>query len=622
MERVAVAEADWLISPSAYMLQWMWLQGWTLPQQAAVQVNMLPSAAPATPEQDSAAAGIALREIVFFGRLEARKGLLLFLDALLIFFAVASASSSSPSASSSSPSSVSARLSGLNVSFLGRDTRLPGGDWASDVITRRCASMQQSFRLQFSCRVLSGLSHTAAVQHLRRDALSPPLAVIASPVDNSPFTVLECLAYAVPFLAAAVGGIPELLRQADDGPLPDASHPALFQPTPRHLADKLLLAFTAGIARPQVRTLEEAERRWQVWHLLVTARSPPPPPVAAVASAPVVDVCVLYPDSLSKLRKLSRIILSQQQAGVAFRIRLVVVAVSPLPDALRTQASSPVQPSQREVQAALADLLQPSWPALRLLSLPFAASSSVVSYWQWAAAQLDGDFLLFLDRRDTLNSATALATLLQVADTAQADVVSAMRYHVVSATALLHLGCGELLGVLGASSNCYSSRNLLMRRRSVLSSLAADSGFRHDDDVWQWQMHSELRGLNFQLVPLLLFATDVVHIDAAQPANSSGGATDLHAALSGLTRWTDSAPDGDDGPSTWSGVQQLYSVRAAVRCPLLPVSVISSALVAGHTVKEFQALARALRSSEEEREKERQQTQPQQPLAVQDAPQQ
>jgi hypothetical protein len=414
----------------------------------------------------------------------------------------------------------------------------------------------------------------------------------------------------VPFLAAAVGGIPELLRQGESGPLPDASHPALFQPSPRHLADKLLLAFNRGIYRPPARSQQDAERSWQAWHLLVSARSlPPPPALLSAVSAPVVDVCVLYPDSLSKLRKLSRIILGQQQLGpLAFRIRLVVVAVSPLPDALRLQISAVPQPSRSEVEAALADLLQPSWPAVRLLSLPFAASSSVVSYWQWAASQLDGDFLLFLDRRDTLNSATALATMLQVAETARADIVSAMRYHVVSGTGLLHLGCGELLGVLGASSNCYSSRNLLLRRRSVFSSTAAEPRFRHDDDVWQWHMHSELRGLSFQLLPLLLFAAGVVHIDAPKQANGSSGDADLQSALSALTRWTDSSADGDDGPVAWGGVLQLYSVTAALRCPSLPVSIVSSALVAGHTVKEFQALVRSLRSSEEEREREKQST--------------
>lgn len=60
-------------------------------------------------------------------------------------------------------------------------------------------------------------------------------AVIASPIDNSPNTVLECLSYKIKFIASNVGGIPELVH-------PDDRPNVLFEPNPKDLA-RLLRGF-------------------------------------------------------------------------------------------------------------------------------------------------------------------------------------------------------------------------------------------------------------------------------------------------------------------------------------------------------------------------------------------
>lgn len=61
--------------------------------------------------------------------------------------------------------------------------------------------------------------------------LSKPnlFAVIASPVDNSPNTVLECLSYNIKFIASNVGGIPELVHPQD-------RERVLFEPNANDLA--------------------------------------------------------------------------------------------------------------------------------------------------------------------------------------------------------------------------------------------------------------------------------------------------------------------------------------------------------------------------------------------------
>src|SRR5260221_2727739 len=81
MERFSVKMADVTVSPSQYLFHWMEQQGWQLPQNRFVQQYVQPaSACPA--QTASADARRQVRELVFFGRLEVRKGLLLFCDAL------------------------------------------------------------------------------------------------------------------------------------------------------------------------------------------------------------------------------------------------------------------------------------------------------------------------------------------------------------------------------------------------------------------------------------------------------------------------------------------------------------------------------------------------------------
>jgi glycosyltransferase involved in cell wall biosynthesis len=81
MERVSVSAADIVVSPSQYLLGWMQQNGWELPERTYVAPYVLPqdllAENPAPRQRNS-----KINEIVFFGRLEVRKGLKLFCDAL------------------------------------------------------------------------------------------------------------------------------------------------------------------------------------------------------------------------------------------------------------------------------------------------------------------------------------------------------------------------------------------------------------------------------------------------------------------------------------------------------------------------------------------------------------
>ncbi|WP_241159729.1 glycosyltransferase family 4 protein [Desulfovibrio sp. ZJ200] len=183
MERECCALADFLVSPSRYLLGWMRERGWTLPRDTRCIPNFtaLPGSVPPRPDgagQDGTV------ELVFFGRLEERKGVRVFCEALALL---------SPEL-----------LSGRRVTFLGKEA----GFRAADV--RAMLARQTAAGLQLA--LLTGLGPDEARRYL---CAGRRLAVMPSLRENSPCVVAECLESGIPFLASSVGGGRELAREED-----------------------------------------------------------------------------------------------------------------------------------------------------------------------------------------------------------------------------------------------------------------------------------------------------------------------------------------------------------------------------------------------------------------------
>jgi glycosyltransferase involved in cell wall biosynthesis len=237
-ERLSVACADLVWCPSRYMLGWAAAREFELPPQTVVAQYTLPSqrlrdasAGPSTFPALRYGRLAAPREIVFFGRLEERKGLRLFCNALHLL-----------------RDELAQR--GTIVTFLGKPERCAGMP-SLDYIDERSASWR------FPLRTVTDLGQPEALQYLLS---GEKLAVMASPFDNSPCTVYEALSWGIPFLAARTGGIPELIAESD-------REQVLFGSTTESLAGALRKVLDQGgwLARPAV-SQDETRRSWTAMH--------------------------------------------------------------------------------------------------------------------------------------------------------------------------------------------------------------------------------------------------------------------------------------------------------------------------------------------------------------------
>jgi glycosyltransferase involved in cell wall biosynthesis len=185
MEKACCELADFLVSPSDYLLGWMRGRGYRLPEHCVRIPNFTSPPGASAPAPAPRLAPADIRELVFFGRLEERKGVRVFCEAL---------NRLSPEL-----------LAGREVSFLGRQDHY-------DAAAVRALLRPALDRAGFAVRFFSGFSAAQARDYLRGPGR---LAVMPSLRENSPCAVSECLEDGIPFLASDSGGGGELILEDD-----------------------------------------------------------------------------------------------------------------------------------------------------------------------------------------------------------------------------------------------------------------------------------------------------------------------------------------------------------------------------------------------------------------------
>ena len=95
-------------------------------------------------------------------------------------------------------------------------------------------------------------------------------AVLSSSWENFPHTVVEALAVGTPVIATAVGGVPEIVRDGENGLLVPARDPSAFADALRRfVGDAALREQLQRAAAPSVEALGEAQLLARVEALLL-----------------------------------------------------------------------------------------------------------------------------------------------------------------------------------------------------------------------------------------------------------------------------------------------------------------------------------------------------------------
>lgn len=236
LEKKSLEYADFVVSPSAYLVQWMQSNGYVLPRAENISVikNVCSELKAQLQSSDieRRREGYQAHTIVLFARHEERKGFAVFCDALDIL-------------------SKDLVKAGITVAFLGK----PGLIGAQpSLVYLADRSKSWDFRID----IKTSLNRMEAAEYL--NTLDSPVVVIPSPVENSPYTVLEAMMLGFPVISSIDGGGRELF-QSD-------AYPGLTKISAKNLADTLRAAIECKLPPPvPSQKTEEIETDWLYFHL-------------------------------------------------------------------------------------------------------------------------------------------------------------------------------------------------------------------------------------------------------------------------------------------------------------------------------------------------------------------
>ena len=459
-ERRSVELADLVVSPSEYMLDYVRSRGWSVPELSYVIPNIVSgngSAATLSTEP--------LRELVFFGRLEERKGIRLFVEAVELLLVA---------------DSPYANLPIDKITFLGKDhTDVKTNLEASSLITQALRKLQSQSRRPFSFSFIHSYDRSKALSYLGeggRLAIIPPLA------DNSPSTVLECIQGGIKFIASEVGGLPELVHEEDRVRV-------LFPPRADALAARIIDIFSSPStpvrASPPTTT---AASDWIQLHKWIHNSFPSPPTLPP--TNPLVTICITHHDRPLLVAQLINSI--RRQSYMNFEVILVDDGSKPAAakdyiDALEVEFGSDGK----------------RWRVRRI------ENSYLGEARNRGVADAKGEYLLFLDDDDVLKP-HALQTLIAAAHKTNASALSTwLDEFTTDIDPLTSLDlprrrsywfAGQSLS-LGVFSNCFGSGNIFVKR-SVFEQVGGFSTLRDvGGEDWEFYMKLATRGHEQLVVP-------------------------------------------------------------------------------------------------------------------------
>ena len=447
MERESVARADVAWFPSRHMRRWVLAHGWRVPARRFVRQYLIADGGTEGSDRSTR----PVRELCFFGRLETRKGLDVFCDALDRLVAQGRAPE--------------------RVTLLGKVATVDGVD-SRQYLERRSASWPVPID------IVSHLDRDAALRYLSGDGR---LAVLPSRIDNLPLTMLECLWAGIPFVASDTGGIPEMVAARDRA--------RTLCPLRGDALAALLAAALSDGARPASFAIPPSatETAWIEWHAQFAGRSlRPVVRQRRNARVPLVTVCLIHRNR--------PVMLAQALASLRRQDypRLEVVLVddgSDQPEAIRALA------------ALEGEFKRHKWTIVRQPQrYPSAARNA-------AARAARGEYLLFMDD-DNVAKPSEVTAMVAASQRSGADVLTCFLDVFQSPDAPDDDGEASFrwsfvggAPAVGAFRNAFGDTNCLVKRKVYL----ALGGMTEDTNVgaedWEFLARASLAGYRVEVLP-------------------------------------------------------------------------------------------------------------------------
>jgi O-antigen biosynthesis protein len=448
VERYSAEHSDVVIAPSNYILEWVKKEGWNfrtapvvlgLPYHAAGEAELQPERP-------------AKKRVIFFGRLETRKGATLFTRALLALW------SDHPDISESIE----------EVVLLGHEDE-PG---SVETVKRHLAKT--------GLRVVhvGNLDSEQAGRYLKEHARGA-VAVIASAYENFPYAVIETsLIPGLNIICSRGGGTPEVLAGRDDG--------RLFDAEPGSLAAKLHQALVESNPDPAAGPYDyqAANDAWLAFHHDILERKRRKKSIETARAKPSVCVCIPY---FNKARYFPEL-LSSLDAQTFTEFSLVAV----------DDGSS--QPAAKDLFDAMARKYEPrGWVFLRQENAFVDAARNS------AARQSDSEYLFFIDA-DDLIPPHAIERMLEAAVISGVDCL-------VSASVLfsgdeppytttakyMPIGANLVAGLI--EPIIFGGPMILVRRKvfEAIGGYREVRGAAHED--WELQARLAMQGFDTDVLP-------------------------------------------------------------------------------------------------------------------------
>ncbi len=474
MERKQAEYSDFVIAPSQHILDWCTEQGWALPADTRPISNLLPERVNLHTGLAQGDRATGIDEVVFFGRLEIRKGFFTFLDAINYLH--------------------KHKLTlPRKISFLGAFCTNSDRNSASTVL---------EYAQSWDCEIqfLNNFDHEHAIEYLVRNR---PLTVVPSADESFGLTAYECLKFGVPVVFSDRGALSTLVAEAERDQI-------LVPPRANDLGKRIAQVLDDGIVIGAVDPVHQAAG--DTWNILLDElASTPPAPAQPWAATVSIDA------------------LTQQSLGKPSDETTPTIDPDPLVSVILVHHNRP-----ETLEVALHSLLEQTYTNFEIVvvddgsrAAEYRAVETLVqtlpdpritliqqeNRYLGAARNLGarhakGDYFLFMDD-DNYALPNELEVLIKVAVTSGADVLNTVSrlFRSVGAERVpydLYLPIGPSLP-LALFGNTFGDANSLVRRGLFEEVGGFTEEYALGCEDYEFFNRAFVSGARMQFVPELLF---------------------------------------------------------------------------------------------------------------------